>query len=245
MARKKGSISKTDNTKVREILLEIQSANEENGSVFYTMPSWINDSVNAALNQVPQFSDKRINPYRIFVALRTIDELSVVTVGEFFNRRKNAIDGKDYSKSWISYLTRVCRSASLIINLHSRRYHTKDGVEWQPTTVTGLETLTEEAKSYLFAIRLACKENSYFYTRKYVEDWLERCKDPDEETNYHLWFRKHSLGDKRFICVDAMIYEVDPETGEIYEYEPSLVEEKKAKIKQIMNTISGMMGDFG
>lgn len=100
MARPVFSIN---NKLVKEILVDFVS--------FYDTPSWINDIIRGSKGQVATGTNS-VSSSTIFRMIQSLDEINTKTVGDFMNRKKQAIDGTDYSKRMIEYYTAAARCAS-------------------------------------------------------------------------------------------------------------------------------------
>lgn len=116
MARLAGSIIKYNN-EVRDLLNTLEGVYDSK-SYAADIPRWVDDCLAGAAGQVP--GTQRVSAYRLFTLLSYLDEISTETVGNMMNRKRIAIEGKGYSRSYIEFMTKALRCASQAIAHHEK-----------------------------------------------------------------------------------------------------------------------------
>lgn len=116
MARTQGSVSTFDNTEVKALIFPLREVSYNAEWFHHYVPPWLENCLRGASGQMRGTS--RPSTYRIFKILACLNDINTTTVGEFLNKKRRAIEGKEYSYSYINQWVKCLRCAAQAIQHH-------------------------------------------------------------------------------------------------------------------------------
>ena len=120
MARLKGSVVSVCNKEVREYLSNMHPDVYSLESFDILAKSWLDDILAGAGGQMT--GTRNPSAYKVFTILSIMESISTITVGNYLNMKRDALDEKLYAKSYIEQWTNCLKCASQAVAYHSRNY---------------------------------------------------------------------------------------------------------------------------